>query len=341
MEKNSESNSTTLPTYSGFLFLVGSSFFYGSNYIPVKQYETGDGMFFQLILCIAIWTVGFIVNCIRNFPTFYPLPIFGGFIWATGNINTVIIIQTIGISLGLIFWVSIELITGWATARFGLFGVYANEPSSQIMNYIGVFLAFISGIFYLFVKTETKKNNTSKVEDSTNSMILIENKESDKSFFEKLSPLKKRMIGTGLACISGIMYGQSNTPVLLTTQKHQSNNYLDYFFSYYTGILLTSLGYFIIYCIFKKNKPVIYPDIILPGLASGWMWGVANVCYFLATNALSQAISFPISNCGPPIVGSLWGVLVYKEIKGKTNFLFLGIGFLIALTGVVLIGLSS
>ncbi|CAF0712887.1 unnamed protein product [Brachionus calyciflorus] len=342
MNDNSTSNSTTLPTYSGFLFLVGSSFFYGSNYLPVKQYETGDGMFFQLILCIAIWTVGFIVNCIRKFPTFYPLPLFGGFLWATGNVNTVVIIQTIGIGLGMLFWGSLGLITGWATARFGLFGLDANEPSNQVLNYIGIFLALISAVFYLFVKSETKKENTIEVEESTNStQVLIGRDQSDKSFFEKLSPIKKRIIGIGLACISGILYGQCNTPVLLTTQSHESKNYLDYMFSYYTGILLTSLGYFIIYCIYKKNQPSIYPEIILPGLVSGWMWGAANVCYFLATNALSQAISFPISNCGPPIVASLWGILLYKEIKGKKNFLILGVGFSVAIIASVLIGLSS
>ena len=32
------SNSTeTLPAWSGFLFLIGCSFFWGSNYLPVKQ----------------------------------------------------------------------------------------------------------------------------------------------------------------------------------------------------------------------------------------------------------------------------------------------------------------
>ena len=37
----------------------------------------GDGMFFQMILCIAIWLVGFVVNCIRDFPKFFPLPMLG------------------------------------------------------------------------------------------------------------------------------------------------------------------------------------------------------------------------------------------------------------------------
>ena len=71
-----------LPSFVGFLFLIGLSLLYGSNYVPVKQFETGDGMFFQFILCLGIWLVGLVVNCIQNFPKFYPLPMLGGFFWA-------------------------------------------------------------------------------------------------------------------------------------------------------------------------------------------------------------------------------------------------------------------
>lgn len=113
-----ESNST-LPSWTGFLFLFGSSSLYGSNYLPVKAYDTGDGQFFQLLVCIGIWLVGFVLNIIRDFPKFYMLPMLGGALWATGNNTVVPIIQTIGIGLGMIFWNSISLVTGWATARFG------------------------------------------------------------------------------------------------------------------------------------------------------------------------------------------------------------------------------
>lgn len=98
-------NSTeTLPSYTGFFFLICSSVLYGSNYLPVKQYETGDGMFFQLMTCIGIWLVGFFVNIARNFPKFYPLPLLGGFLWSTGNNTVVPIIKTVGIGLGMIYW---------------------------------------------------------------------------------------------------------------------------------------------------------------------------------------------------------------------------------------------
>ena len=71
---------------------------------------------------------------------FYPLPMLGGFLWSTGNLNTVIIIKLIGIGLGSLVWVSrfnliiyfnqiiffylkntILLVFGWAIARFGNF----------------------------------------------------------------------------------------------------------------------------------------------------------------------------------------------------------------------------
>ena len=72
-----------IPAYWGYISLFIAVFFFGSNFLPVKQYETGDGMFFQLVLCLAIWSVGFIVNWARNFPKFYALPMLGGVLWTT------------------------------------------------------------------------------------------------------------------------------------------------------------------------------------------------------------------------------------------------------------------
>ena len=51
---------------------------------------------------------------------------------------------------------------------------------------------------------------------------------------------------------------------------------IDYTFGLFTGILLASTFYFVIYAVYKRNKPVIYPKIILPGLLSGIMWGIAT-----------------------------------------------------------------
>jgi glucose uptake protein GlcU len=101
---SNENQDFPIKAHWGYIGLSVAVVFYGSNYLPVKQFETGDGMFFQLILAIGIWIVGFFVNCARNFPKFYALPMLGGALWTTGNVNTVPSIKCIGIGLGMLIW---------------------------------------------------------------------------------------------------------------------------------------------------------------------------------------------------------------------------------------------
>lgn len=35
----------------GWTGIVIAVLFFGSNFIPIKKYETGDGMFFQFVVC--------------------------------------------------------------------------------------------------------------------------------------------------------------------------------------------------------------------------------------------------------------------------------------------------
>jgi hypothetical protein len=62
--------------------------------------------------------------------------------------------------------------------------------------------------------------------------------------------------------------------------------------------------------------------------------------YFYATSNLSQAVTFPIANCGPSSVAFFLGI-VYKEISGTRNLLITVTGILLAIIGTVLCGLSK
>ena len=70
------------------------------------------------------------------------------------------------------------------------------------------------------------------------------------------------------------------------------------------------------------------------------MWAIANIFYFLSLNAISQTVSFPISNSGPPIFSNIWGIFLYREIRGLKNFIILLGGFAFAITGSILCGVS-
>ncbi|XP_052274885.1 transmembrane protein 144-like isoform X2 [Dreissena polymorpha] len=147
-------NKTESDISHGFGFLAAgvAILLFGTNFAPVKKFDTGDGVFFQWIMCIAIWSGGLVVQQIRKNPQFYPLAMLGGFFWETGNMCVVPIIKTIGLGLGMCIWGMTNLLSGWATGRFGLFGTTADPPTNPVLNDIGVILAVLSAVLFSMVK---------------------------------------------------------------------------------------------------------------------------------------------------------------------------------------------
>uniref|UniRef100_A0A8D0FBF3 Transmembrane protein 144 n=1 Tax=Strix occidentalis caurina TaxID=311401 RepID=A0A8D0FBF3_STROC len=305
----------------GFTSSTVAVLLFGTNFVPVKKFDTGDGMFFQWILCASIWIVSLVVNLIQNCPRFWPLAMVGGFVWATGNVTVVPIVKTIGLALGLLIWASFNLLTGWASSRFGWFGIDPEEVSRPILNYIGAGLSLLSAVIFLFVKTEVQSSSAS---------------------LERTPLLRESVSTLYLAVVAGILYGSSFVPVLYIKDHGRRNETiytgasqfdLDYVFAHFSGIFLTSTIYFLIYCTIRKNKPNVYPQAILPGFVSGVLWAIANCCWFIANHYLSAVVSFPIITAGPGLVAAMWGVLVFKEIKGLKNYVLLSVAFCVILAG--------
>ena len=102
-----------------------------------------------------------------------------------------------------------------------------------------------------------------------------------------------------------------------------------------------STAIFLGYCMLCRNRPAVYREVALPGFASGLIWAVAQVSWFVANKNLSLTVAFPIITSGPSIVASLWGVAVFKEIRGKVRYLKLIAAICTTLVGVVFITLSK
>jgi hypothetical protein len=167
-----------------------------------------------------------------------------------------------------------------------LLGVNAEVPSNPTLNYIGVALAIVSGIFYLFITTESSTpeerqalittNGDTQITTDINSEATIASaftahRPVPQTFVDRLSAAQKRVLGIALACSAGVLYGFTFTPALYVQDnyEHASQNALDYVFSLYTGIYCSSIMYFALYCLIKKNRPQVYSNIILPALVSG------------------------------------------------------------------------
>jgi len=289
-----------------------------------------------------------VVNIARNFPQFEPFAMLGGLLWATGNMMTVPIIKMIGLSLGMLVWGLTNLLLGWSCGTFGILGQSKGTVSVPALNYVGVIVCVASLVVYLFVKSEVgETKNESTVESESEGLIngnpedSVPKKE-ESSWADKLSMTQRRIIGLVGSVISGVFYGLNfNPPLYLMGKEGHSTNSLDYVFSHFTGIWITSTFYFLVYCAIKKNKPDLYPQVVLPGILSGILWAIADISWFVANESLLVVVAFPIITTGPGVVASIWGIVAFREIKGKRNLGVLFLAFGLSVTGVILIALSK
>jgi len=169
----------------------------------------------------------------------------------------------------------------------------------------------------------------------------VETPKKKESFVDNLTEPQKRILGIVLSIVSGCFYGVNFNPPQYIIDHSLNKNGLDYVFSHFSGIFFTSTLLIIIYSAIKKNYPVVYPQAVLPGIVSGLLWSFAQIAWFVANGKLEMIITFPIISTGPGLIASLWGVLVFKEIQGKRNFITLGAAFVVIIVAVVLIALSK
>ncbi|KAK6298565.1 hypothetical protein J4Q44_G00316200 [Coregonus suidteri] len=335
----------------GFVANIIAVILYGSNFVPVKRIDTGDGMFFQWVYCASIWVVSMIGDLILGSPKFHPLAMLGGAIWATGSITVVPIVKSIGLGLGICISGSSSLLMGWVSSRFGWFGIEAQDVARPVLNYCGVGLCLLSGLIYFFVKT-----NVGELPHSESTTLLINRTVNSGGYgpsecwVDVIGEKRKRCVGCLLSVVAGLLYGASFVPILYIKSHvsvHDSIYYgaslydLDYVFATCCGIFLTSMVYFSIYCAAMRNRPRVFSRAILPGFLSGLMWTLASYCWFLANNYLSAVVTYPIVSAGNGLVAALWGSLVFKEVKGLVNCLIFILASCVVLTGSLLTAFSN
>jgi glucose uptake protein GlcU len=156
---------------------------------------------------------------------------------------------------------------------------------------------------------------------------------------------RKRAVGIVLAIVAGMFFGCSFDPsqYVIDNKYDGSDNSLNYVFSQFVGVLLTSWFYTIAYCFYNHvygYKPFVNAESILPATVSGLIRGVALVSWFVANGELGFPVTFPIVTAGPGLVGALWGIFVFKEISGMRNLVILSCAMSITVLAMVLIAMS-
>ncbi|XP_036826335.1 transmembrane protein 144 isoform X4 [Oncorhynchus mykiss] len=304
------SSNTTEMAY-GFVANSIAVILYGSNFVPVKKIETGDGMFFQWVNCASILVVSMIGDLILHSPKFHPLAMLGGAAWATGSLTVVPVVKAIGLGLGVCIWGSSSLLMGWISSRFGWFGIEAQEVARPVLNYCGAGLCLLSGLILFFVRT-----NVGELPHSECTPLLINRIVNSgvygpsESWVDVMGAKRKRCVGCLLAVVAGLLYGASFVPILYIKSHVADHDSICYGASLY-------------------------------GFLSGLMWTLATYCWFLANNYLSAVVTFPIVCAGNCLVAALWGCLVFKEVKGLVNCSIFIVASCVVLTGSMLTSFSN
>ncbi|CUG90755.1 sugar transporter, putative [Bodo saltans] len=175
-----------------------------------------------------------------------------------------------------------------------------------------------------------------------------------------LGAKRARVIGITMALIAGCLFGICMDPAqhlmsrfdTLTAEEDAKYSPfgLDYVFSNNCGALAMSSILLVTHSILSQFKlipfekyfdPVQHSKLILPAILAGAIGSCGSAAWFFANQNLGLIVSFPIIAAGPGVVSSLWGAIVFKEIKGIRNFAILGCAFLCVIGAGVCSSLSK
>ncbi|KHJ92434.1 hypothetical protein OESDEN_07679 [Oesophagostomum dentatum] len=146
--------------------------------------------------------------------------------------------------------------------------------------------------------------------------------------------------------ISGLFYGTMWLPI--NYMKSHPDEFPEapvdstmYLFSFYCGVLGTSVFIFIVYCLVRRNRPWINPEAAVPSMLGGAILSFAMSAFVVAIDNLDQAIAYPICAMLPGLVVSSWSILYFREITGRQNLVRLAIAYGLTLIGVALVTISK
>lgn len=215
----------------GYLYAMVAAVLYGSNLVPLKKIDVGDGFFFQFIMAINIWMTS--VPLAVVYQDFKAVALLGGFVWCSGNIMCFVVIRLIGVGLGVLVWGSAAMLTGSLTSKWGLFGLQKHDNASDVLYVVGIALVLAGLAMFLLVKTEGLATTTddriavgAETGDSIESPLLHVHERGDASINSNPSPNLKveggdlekadvsswsgsrsRAVGAVLAILAGVLFG--------------------------------------------------------------------------------------------------------------------------------------
>ncbi|OQR95386.1 hypothetical protein THRCLA_07914 [Thraustotheca clavata] len=151
---------TTANPILGYIGVLLAVVFFGTTYVPAKQYPTYDGMVFQWYMCSGILAVGLLWGLFSNEWSYiaekgmfmFPGGILGGGVFAIANLLIPTIVNTLGLGVGFMLWNGANITMGYVVSRYGLFGVNPTIPKHPHISELGILFMIGSILVYGMIK---------------------------------------------------------------------------------------------------------------------------------------------------------------------------------------------
>ena len=262
---------------------------FGTFPAAVKLIPTGDGIFFQWVMCCAILVVGycdqFIAHAADKVYYFEPLAMIGGAVWCIGNATVVLVVKSVGMSMGILLYGIVNMLTGWLAGTIGIW-VDKDTVPSPALNYTGVVIA--AGSFFLYflvnpvVKNKDEEEEKKETEEEDVQLIQVQSRPGT----GELPFYRTKVFGIFLSVFSGLCYGFNMLPVSKLASENKSANSLAFALSHFSGIFIMSTLIMLVYSIGMKNKPFVHQKTIIGGLIAGTLWALGQSAWFVANRNL-------------------------------------------------------
>jgi glucose uptake protein GlcU len=272
-----------------------------------------------------------------------------GLIWGFANFLVIPLLHLTGLALGFTLYHIINLVTGYTTSRFGLFGMKQDAGKIPLLRDFGVVVLIISFVVLCFVEPENEKKQTEKngsmadgvADESGEAKPRL--KKEDKEYFSIWIENKRtrRIVGIVLSVFAGIATGLNTLPFDLWVNKTADGKRmsgLQFVFSQCIGVfLMSSVLYWIqaSYASFRGKKVHHVP--IRPAIIGGLFWVIGDLLMLFALLGVGYAAGYTIGAVGPTLVASCISFFVYKEIKERRQRIYFASAFALQLAGVFMI----
>mmetsp|Transcript_62535 Transcript_62535/g.116261 ORF Transcript_62535/g.116261 Transcript_62535/m.116261 type:complete len:419 (+) Transcript_62535:80-1336(+) len=322
-----ESSAAVDQAGAGLAIAALSAFFNGSFPACARlPQEEPDPVIFNGIVCLGVFVSSLLVPVFVGYDVQFILPgALGGALFVFAALCSFLAIPRAGLATAQAVWSCSAIAVAFTWGAFGPAEV-ASPVKDLTLSFVALGLLVAGALVIVTCSDLAEKFGRA---DSSREQPLLEGG----------PDAAERVSGLGLAASVGLFGGSILVPLKFVPAELSGLPCVPSFGlgALVTGFLVTAL-YWYASLRPRGQAAKVAGDTLGAGVLSGAIWNAGNICSIVAQEppfSLSYGIAYPILQCAL-FFGGLWGIYVFKEIRGFAVSIF-WVGAAVLVAGIVLL----